>query len=333
MADVLSQEEVNALLRGISSGAIEAEKKPEQAGGIRSYDLTSQDRIVRGRMPTLEIINERFARLLRNDLTSTLRKVAEVTWTSVDMQKFGEFLKNIPLPTSLTIFKMPPLRGFGIFVLDARLVYNLIDIFFGGNTDLHVKVEGRDFSPIENRLIKKVIDMAFADIKEAWKPVSPVELEFQRSEINPQFATIVTPTEVVIVNRFEVDIEGAVSRFMICLPYSMIEPVKEKLYSGFQSEQLEVDSRWIQRFKERLKESDLNIRIELGRTEIKTRDFLNIKKGDVLILDKQVVEPLVVRVENIPKYLSYPGKMQNQLAVKLISSIPIEKEGYYDESN
>ena len=143
MPEILSQDEVNALLRGISSGSIETEKQ-EEAGGIRAYDLTSQDRIVRGRMPTLEIINERFARLLRNDLTSALRKVAEITATSVDMQKFGEFLKNIPLPTSLTIFKMPPLRGYGIFVLDARLVYNLIDIFFGGTTDLHVKIEGRD---------------------------------------------------------------------------------------------------------------------------------------------------------------------------------------------
>jgi flagellar motor switch protein FliM len=279
MAEILSQDEVNALLRGISSGAIESENKEENLDGIKPYDLTSQDRIVRGRMPTLEIINERFARLLRNDLTSALRKVAEITSTSVDMQKFGEFLKNIPLPTSLTIFKMPPLRGYAIFVLDSRLVYNLIDIFFGGTTDLHVKIEGRDFSPIENKLIKKITDMAFNSLKTAWMPVSPIDIEFQRSEINPQFATIVTPTEVVIISRFEVDIEGAVSKFMICIPYSMIEPIKEKLYSGFQSEQLEVDHRWIERFKERLKESELNIRIDLGKTSISSRDFLKIKKA------------------------------------------------------
>lgn len=332
MADILSQEEVNALLRGISSGSIETEKQEEAVGGIRAYDLTSQDRIVRGRMPTLEIINERFARLLRNDLTSALRKVAEVTATSVDMQKFGEFLKNIPLPTSLTIFKMPPLRGFGIFVLDARLVYNMIDIFFGGTTDLHVKIEGRDFSPIENKIIRKIIDMAFNDIKLAWTPVSPVDIEFQRSEINPQFATIVTPTEVVILSRFEVDIEGAVSKFMICIPYSMVEPLKEKLYSGFQSEQLEVDQRWIQRFKERLKESELDIRVDLGRAEITARDFLKIKLGDIIVLDKETSEPLVVEFENIPKFLAYPGRVNNQIAVKLISDIPIGKEGYYERN-
>ena len=330
MAEILSQDEVNALLRGISSGAIESEKKEENLGGIKPYDLTSQDRIVRGRMPTLEIINERFARLLRNDLTSALRKVAEITSTSVDMQKFGEFLKNIPLPTSLTIFKMPPLRGYAIFVLDSRLVYNLIDIFFGGTTDLHVKIEGRDFSPIENKLIKKITDMAFNSLKTAWTPVSPIDIEFQRSEINPQFATIVTPTEVVIISRFEVDIEGAVSKFMICIPYSMIEPIKEKLYSGFQSEQLEVDHRWIERFKERLKESELNIRIDLGKTSISSRDFLKIKKGDVIVLDKRIEDPLVIDIENLPKFIAYPGKLNNNLAVKIISDIPLGKEGYYE---
>ena len=329
MPEILSQDEVNALLRGISSGSIETEKQ-EEAGGIRAYDLTSQDRIVRGRMPTLEIINERFARLLRNDLTSALRKVAEITATSVDMQKFGEFLKNIPLPTSLTIFKMPPLRGFGIFVLDARLVYNLIDIFFGGTTDLHVKIEGRDFSPIENKLIKKITDMAFNAMKAAWTPVSPIDIEFQRSEINPQFATIVTPTEVVIISRFEVDIEGAVSKFMICIPYSMIEPIKEKLYSGFQSEQLEIDQRWIERFKERLKESELDIKVKIGTTNISAHDFLKIKKGDVIVLDKRIEEPLVVEIENLPKFIGYPGKINNQVAIKLISEIPIGKEGYYE---
>ena len=330
MAEILSQDEVNALLRGISSGAIESEKKEENLDGIRPYDLTSQDRIVRGRMPTLEIINERFARLLRNDLTSALRKVAEITATSVDMQKFGEFLKNIPLPTSLTIFKMPPLRGYAIFVLDSRLVYNLIDIFFGGTTDLHVKIEGRDFSPIENKLIKKITDMAFNALKTAWMPVSPIDIEFQRSEINPQFATIVTPTEVVIISRFEVDIEGAVSKFMICIPYSMIEPIKEKLYSGFQSEQLEVDHRWIERFKERLKESELNIKIYLGKTSISSRDFLKIKKGDVIVLDKRIEDPLVVDIENLPKFIAYPGKINNNMAVKIISDIPLGKEGYYE---
>ena len=329
MPEILSQDEVNALLRGISSGSIETEKQ-EEVGGIRPYDLTSQDRIVRGRMPTLEIINERFARLLRNELTSALRKVAEITATSVDMQKFGEFLKNIPLPTSLTIFKMPPLRGYGIFVLDSRLVYNLIDIFFGGTTDLHVKIEGRDFSPIENKLIKKITDMAFNAMKAAWTPVSPIDIEFQRSEINPQFATIVTPTEVVIISRFEVDIEGAVSKFMVCVPYSMIEPIKEKLYSRFQSEQLEIDQRWIERFKERLKESELDIKIKIGTTNISAQDFLKIKKGDVIVLDKRIEEPLVVEIENLPKFIGYPGKINNQVAVKLISEIPIGKEGYYE---
>ena len=330
MAEILSQDEVNALLRGISSGAIESEKKEENLDGIRPYDLTSQDRIVRGRMPTLEIINERFARLLRNDLTSALRKVAEITATSVDMQKFGEFLKNVPLPTSLTIFKMPPLRGYAIFVLDARLVYNLIDIFFGGTTDLHVKIEGRDFSPIENKLIKKITDMAFNALKTAWTPVYPIDIEFQRSEINPQFATIVTPTEVVIISRFEVDIEGAVSKFMICIPYSMIEPIKEKLYSGFQSEQLEVDHRWIERFKERLKESELNIKVDIGTASISSRDFLKIKEGDVIVLDKRIEDPLVVDIENLPKFIAYPGKLNNNVAVKIISEIPLGKEGYYE---
>jgi flagellar motor switch protein FliM len=252
MEKILSQEEVNALLKGIDNGDVSTGASTGEDGSCRQYDLTSHERVIRGRMPTLEIINERFARIFQVSMTASLKKIVEVNMASVELMKFGEFMKHIPLPACINVFKMDPLKGFSLLVVDPRVIYLLIDNFFGGKAQTHVKIEGRDFTPIEHRLIRKIVNLCLQDIEKAWKPVHPVTVQFSRTEINPQFASIVTPTEIVVVIAFDLEIDSAPGKIHFCIPYPCIEPIKEKLQAGYQSDQYEVDHKWMDRFKEQL---------------------------------------------------------------------------------
>jgi flagellar motor switch protein FliM len=268
-------------------------------------------------MPTLEIINDRFARLFRTTLSSALRKIVDMTTTSVDMVKFGEFMRSLPVPTSLHIFKMDPLRGHAIFVLESKLVFNLVETFFGGAGGGEVKIEGRDFTAIEQQLTRKVVMMALKDMEHAWKPVHEINLVYQRTEINPQFASIVPPSDVVIVVKFELEMEHAAGTITVCIPYSTVEPIRTKLYAGFQSDQLEVDHEWMRRFREQLKESEVEVAVELGRVMIRSGDLLGLQVGDVLTLDKDVKEPLVAMVEGVPKYMGRAGSSRGVKAFRV----------------
>ncbi|MDR3038272.1 MAG: flagellar motor switch protein FliM [Candidatus Adiutrix sp.] len=322
MAKILSQEEVDALLRGMGGGEVETETGDSaSADGVTSYDLTNQDRIIRGRMPTLEIINDRFARFFRQTMTAALRRVVDLSAFSIDMIKFGEFMRGLPVPTSLHIFKADPLRGHAVMVIETKLVFNLVDSFFGGSGRGYIKVEGRDFTPIEARLVTKVIKMALADLEKAWNPVHPLNLSYVRGETNPQFASVVAPTEVVIVIKFEFELEQTTGALIICLPYSTIEPIRSKLYAGFQSDQLEVDTAWINRFIERVREAEVNMVVELGRTMISGEDIMNLAVGDVIMLKHDVREPLEVQVEGVPKFKVYAGTSRGQKAVRVVSDI------------
>ena len=322
MSKILTQEEVDALLKGMSGGEIETETDTvEDDSGVTVYDLTNQDRIIRGRMPTLEIINDRFARILRTTLSSALRKVIDVSAFSIDMIKFGEFMRALPVPTSLHIFKVDPLRGHGVMVIETKLVFNLVDNFFGGSGRGFIKIEGRDFTAIENKLINKVIRMAMDDLEKAWNPVHPLKLTYVRSETNPQFASVVAPTEVVIVIKFEVELEQTVGTLIICLPYSTIEPIRSKLYAGFQSDQLEVDHEWINRFIEQVREASVQLSVELGRTMMTGGDLLHLKTGDVIMLEQDISDPLTVKVEGISKFKGFPGMIKGNKAIQISEEI------------
>lgn len=318
MSQILSQEEVDALLRGVSDGEIETEAEDlGDDGGVVAYDLTSQERIIRGRMPTLDIINQRFSRLFRNSLSSALRKVLDVSAVSTDTVKFGEFIKSLPVPASLHIFRMSPLRGFALLVAESKMVFALVDSFFGGSGEAKMKIEGRDFTTIEQRIIKNVIIMALADLQKAWAPVHPVDMVFVRSEVNPQFAAIVPPTDVVVVILYEVEMDQFSGTLTVCLPYSTIEPIIGKLKAGFQSDQLEVDLAWVRRLRERLAMAEVECRVKLGEATVTSRDFINIKAGDVLTLGTDVSDELMVSVGGVPKYMGVPGVVRGNKAIKI----------------
>ncbi len=318
MAKVLSQEEVDALLKGLVEGEIEVEadqKIPE--GGVISYDFTSQERIIRGRMPTMEVINEHFARSFRISLSMILRRTVDIQTNFVQMIKFGEFLRSLPLPSSFHIYKMDPLRGQSLLVVDSKLVFALVECFLGGNSKTRFKIEGRDFSNIERRLIQKVVLMAFQDLEKAWGPVHPVKMQMVRVEINPMFVGIATPNDIMVVSKFQIEMEQADGFISLCMPYAAIEPIKGKLYSGFQSEQLERDVRWSSRIQEELKDLAVNVVVELAAKALSAREVLNLQVGDILMFDKKVTDPLMGRVEGVPKFTGFAGKAGNVKAFQV----------------
>lgn len=327
MAQILSQDEVDALLRGISGGQVETEQEEiNDPSDVVTYDLTSQDRIIRGRMPTLEMTNEKFVRMFRTTLSALMRKVVSVSTLAVDMIKFGEFLKTIPVPTSLHLIRMEPLRGNAIIVLESKLIFTLVDILFGGTGRDSYKVEGREFTAIENNLIKRVVLSAMGDIEKAWKSVIELKVSYQRAEVNPQFVQIVPPTDIVVVINFEVEVEYTTGILSICIPYAMLEPVREKLHAGFQSEQMEVDRTWMNRFRKGLMQAKVDLVVELGSAEINGSDVVQLKKGDVIPLEQYAREPLTIYVEGIRKFTGCAGVFRGNRAIQVVG-ITTGKEG------
>lgn len=321
MDKILSQDEIDALLKGVVSGEVEteppAEAAAESTSGVKGYDLLNQERIIRGRMPTLEMINDRFVRRQAVAWTGVLREAIEFVVVGTQVIKFGEFLKKIPMPSSLNVFHMPPLRGSGLFVMDAFLVYLLVDYFFGGKGQTHVKPEGRDFTAVQVRMIKKLLMLALADLEKAWQAIMPVKVEYVRSESNPQFAMVVTASEVVVVVTLQVIIGETSRDLFVVYPYSMLEPIKEKLYSGLVSDQLEQDGSWNSKFRELIHECELPISVKLGSTTVTVQDVLNFAPGDVVMLDQRPGDPLECYVEDYLKFLGSPGVFKGNHACRV----------------
>jgi len=311
--DLLSQDEIDALLHGVDDGDIETEADLEP-GGIRSYDLTSQDRIVRGRMPTLEMINERFARYTRISMFNLLRRTADVSVGGIQIQKFGEYVHTLYVPTSLNMVKFRPLRGTALVILDAKLVFKLVDNFFGGD-GRHAKIEGREFTPTELRVVQMVLEQAFVDLAEAWKAVMPIEFEYINSEVNPSMANIVSPSEVVVVSTFHVELDGGGGELHITLPYSMIEPIREILDAGLQSDSDEVDDRWVKALREDVMAACVDLECDVVRREITLRDIVDLKVGDVIPVE--MPEYQVVTANGVPMFRTTLGQSRGNLALKI----------------
>lgn len=317
MNKILAQDEVDALLRGLSGGDIEAETDMVDDSGIVSFDLANQDRIIRGRMPVLEIINDRFSRLCTNALTNAVRKRVELNPISIDMAKFGDFMRSLPVPTSINIFKMEPLRGSALLIVDARLVFALVENFFGGQGS-QPKIEGREFTRIEQAIVERVVKIVLAKMEESWQPVHEVSMELSRSEINPQFAAIVPPSDVVVVITFEVELETAIGSFILCLPYATIEPIRSKLHASFQTERLEVDHAWVSRLKERIMETPVELKVRFGEAHITGNQLLRLHEGDVILLDTDTDDLLEVTVAGVTKYWAVSGTMKGNKAIQII---------------
>jgi flagellar motor switch protein FliM len=310
----LSQEEVDALLKGVTGDQDEADLQ-EDSSGVRPYNLATQERIVRGRMPTLEIINERFARLLRIGLFNFLRRSAEVSVGTVKVSKYSEFIRNLVVPTNLNLTHMKPLRGTSLIVLDPGLVFLLVDNLFGGDGRFHTRVEGRDFTQTEQRIIHKILEIIYETYAKSWEPVYPVEFEYIRSEMNTQFANIATPNEVVVSTTFTIELGPVSGEMHICMPYSMIEPIRDLLTSSLQGETLEIDKRWVRLMTQQIQIAEVELVADLGSTRVTLGDILNMKVGDVIPL--HIPEIVSANVDGTPVMECKYGLFNGQYALRV----------------
>nr|WP_246505551.1 flagellar motor switch protein FliM [Coralloluteibacterium stylophorae] len=300
---MLSQDEIDALLHGVDSGAVETEPEPDPPGTVKQFDFASQDRIVRGRLPTLEMINERFIRMWRIGLFNLLRRSAELSVGGIEMVKFGEYLHSLYVPTNINLVRMKPLRGTALIVFEPKLVFCMVDNFFGGTGKYPVKIEGREFTPTEMRVIHLLLKQTFTDLVEAWAPVMPVEFDYINSEVNPHFANVVSPRDYVVVSKFHVELEGGGGDVHVTLPYSMLEPIRDLLDQGMQSDRVERDDGWIQSMQEQLRSAEVVLGTTLAQKRMTLQQLLKLKVGDVLPIDM----PKTVRL-NVDNHTVFSGE-------------------------
>ncbi|MBD9437492.1 flagellar motor switch protein FliM [Pseudoxanthomonas sp. PXM03] len=319
-SDLLSQDEIDALLNGVDTGAIETEEPPVDPTIARTYDFASQDRIVRGRLPTLEMINERFVRTWRIGLFNLLRRSAELSVRGIETIKFGDYLHSLYVPTNLNLVKFKPLRGVGLIVFEPKLVFTMVDNFFGGDGRYPAKIEGREFTATEMRVIQLLLKQTFTDLIDAWAPVMPVDFEYITSEVNPHFANIVSPREYVVVSRFHVELDGGGGDLHVTLPYSMLEPIRELLDAGIQSDRVHDDDSFRVTLHEQLRGAEVTVSSVLAEKRINLRQLTRLKVGDILPIDLPKSVP--VCVEQVPVFTGEFGISNGNNAVKITAKHP-----------
>ncbi len=318
-ADILSQDEIDALLHGVSNGDVDTESENFDED-INKYDFASQDRIVRGRMPTLEMINERFARFFRVSLFNKLRRAAEISVEGVQMMKFVEYVHGLYLPTSLNMIRMAPLRGTSLIVFDPKLVYIIVDNYFGGAGRFHTKIEGREFTPTELRIVETVLEKVFEDMCEAWAPILEVEYEFLNAEVNPQFANIVSPSEVVVVSTFNIELDGGGGEMHVVFPYLMLEPIRELLDTGVMSDNVEMDDRWSQALREEVLDVRLALQSTLVNIELSIGEINTLKAGDIIPIE--MPESVKMSAACVPIFNCEFGVHHGKKSLKVKNAIP-----------
>ena len=328
---ILSQDEVDALLQGITGESQKLEQEEVHSAGVRTYDLASQERIVRGRMPTMEIINERFARNLRIGLFNFIRKSPEVSIGGIKVQKYSAFLREIVVPTNFNIVSVRPLRGSGLIVCDPNVVFAVIDALFGGAGKFHTRIEGRDFSPTEQRVITRLVDVIIAEYRKAWTGIYPLELEYQRSEMQPQFANIATPGEIVVTTSFTLEVGDTSGSVHFCIPYSTLEPIRDVLYSTIQGDSNEPDRRWVNLLKQQIQAAEVELVAELAKAPATVEQLLSFKPGDFVELD---LDPVIqAKVDGVPVCACHYGTSNGHYAIKIDQLLTSPTPGWLGDRN
>jgi flagellar motor switch protein FliM len=312
--EILTQEEVDALLKGVG-GEEDEPQVAEDPGGIRSYNIATQERIVRGRMPTLESINDRFTRLLRIGLFNFMRRSPEVSVGPVRVIKYSEFIRNLVVPTNLNVVQMKPLRGNALFVFEPTLVFLIVDNLFGGDGRFHTRIEGRDFTQTEMRIIHRMLQVVFDEYQKAWQNVYPLSFEYVRSEMHTQFANIATPTEIVVAIKFNIELGSGGGAFHICIPYAALEPIRDLIYSSMQGDQMGPDRRWVRMLSKQVQTAEVELDAQLTTLVVNVQRLLNLKVGDILPVD--IPSTVIAQVHNVPLFECGFGAVNGQRALRI----------------
>jgi flagellar motor switch protein FliM len=321
----LSQDEVDALLNGMN-GDDEVAPVEESVEGIRSYDIANQERIVRGRMPTLEIINERFARNFRIGLFNFMRRTPELAVGQVRVLKYSAFLRDVVVPTNINIMSVRPLRGSGLVIMDPKLVFAVIDSMFGGTGNLHTRIEGREFTPTEQRIIQRMLEVLTTEYAKSWQGIYPLQLEYQRSEMHTQFANIATPSEIMVTTRFTLEIGDSGGDIFICIPYSTLEPIRDVLYSTLQGDAMSTDNRWLQLLTKQVQMAEIDLVAELGNTTATVQELLHLGVGDFIPLP--LSESITAKVDGVPLFDCKYGTLNNHYALKINETLTVPQEQF-----
>ena len=316
---ILSQNEVDALLEGITN----SEGEDLYDGEVREFNLAEQQYIGRGRLPTLELINERFTRLLRIGLFNFLRRSSEVSSGAIKVTEYGEFLKTLAQPTNINLIQVKPLRGTALIVIDPDLIFLFVDNFFGGDGRFQVKGTGREFTPTEQRTIQRVLNIIFDSYSKAWDPVYKISMSFIRSEINTQFANIAGPTELVAITTFRIDIGAIGGLVNFCFPYSMIEPIRELLSNDLQGQPENLDESWGDLLKQQRKSAEVEAIADLCTIPTTLREVMSMNVGDVIPVN---LNPIVeLKVDGVPILAGSYGKFEDQYAIRVETLINLSE--------
>ena len=313
-SEFLSQDEVDALLNGVN-GDDDLPPPQQEAGAVRNCDLAKQERIVRGRMPAMEILNERFARNLRTGLFNFMRKSPEISVAPVKTQKYSDFIRNLAVPTNLNIVSLRPLRGNALFIFEPALVFTVVDNMFGGDSRFHNRIEGRDFTATEQRIILRMFEVVQECYRSAWQPVHAVAFDYVRSEMQTQFANVATPSEIVITATFSVELGSGGGDIHICIPYAAIEPIRDTLYSPTQADTTSTDNRWMRLLTQQVQLADVDLVAELARAEVTVRQVLNMRAGDIVDLDLKPV--LTAAIDGVAVLDCRYGVLNGKYAIKV----------------
>ncbi len=327
----LSQEEVDALLEGVTGESQKTVEEAAEHGEVRAYNISSQERIVRGRMPTMEIVNERFARNLRVGLFNFIRRSPEISVGPVAVQRYSAFLRELAVPTNFNIVAIRPLRGSGLIVCEPTLVFGVIDTLYGGIGKFQTRIEGRDFSATEQRVINRLVDVITDEYKKAWKGIYPIELDYQRSEMQPQFANVATPSEIVISTSFQLEIGDISGAIHFCFPYSTLEPIRDVLYSSTQGDSIEVDRRWINLLKHEIQAAEITLVAELARADATVEQLLAMKKGDFIELEKP--QKIEASVDGVPLFECYYGTHNAKYALRIDKALRGNDQNWLGDRN
>lgn len=323
--EFLSQDEVDALLKGVAGEAEDLLPDEEPEGGIRPYNLATEERIVRARMPTFEMVNERFSRQLRLALFNFLRRSADVTISPPRVQKFSDFVRNLVVPTNLNLVQIKPLRGTSLIIFDPNLVFLTVDSLFGGTGQFHNRVEGRDFTQTEMRIIQRMLELVFEEYEKSWKPVREIKLEYLRSEMNTQFASIATPNDVVVVTTVNIEFGSAGGEMHICIPWTSLEPLRDLLYSAMQADTHETDKRWFGQLQREVQNAEVELVVTLGRAAVTLEQILNMQAGDVIGIE--VPETMLAEIGGVPVLECRCGVSNGQYAVRVERLVSHAQEG------
>jgi flagellar motor switch protein FliM len=325
MSKLLSQDEVDALLKGLDTGDIESEQKPDEVeSSLESLDWRSMGRNIRASMPLLDVVNARFCQRIRASLSSILRKFLDISPEPVETVKFMEFQKGLPVPTSMHLFKIDPLRGVGMLVMESRLVFSLVEAFFGGSGTGSTKIEGRDFTPIEKRVVEKVVQLALINLTEAWEEIYPIKTEFVRSESNPLAVNVVPPEELLVSTKFEVELNKPLGKILLCIPISSFQPIRQKLAGAYLSEESATDPTWSNAIRQMIRPVEVEMSVQLGRTFLSVKQLQNLRAGDILVLENNFRDPVIAAVEGIPKYEGFVGRHHNRKVFKVEQTVQTE---------